>query len=64
MLEDGGGAAVALEDGGGVAALEGGFGWRSKIAAAALGRGGRRTFNNGIGISVAKAWGLLSQRWH
>ncbi len=44
MLEDCGGAAVALEDGGGVAALGGGFGQRLKIAAALFGGScGRRT---------------------
>jgi hypothetical protein len=58
MLEDGGSAAVALEDDGGTAALGGGFGWQLKIAEAALGGGcGRRTCNNGIGISVIKAKG-------
>jgi hypothetical protein len=47
-----------LEDCGGVAALGGGFGWRLKIAAAAFGSGsGRRTCNNGIGISVVEAEG-------
>ncbi len=34
VLEDGGGAAVALKDGGGVAALGGGIGRQFKIAAA------------------------------
>ncbi len=58
MLEDGGGVAVALEGGGGVAALGGGFGRWLKIAAAALGSGcGRRTCNDGIGITVIKAKG-------
>jgi hypothetical protein len=60
-LEDGSSTAVALEDGGGVAMLGGGFGWRLKIAAATLGGGcGRKTCNNGVGISVIKARGLLS----
>jgi hypothetical protein len=61
MLEDGSGAAVALEDGGSAATLGGGFGWRSKIAAVALGGGcGRRTCDDGVGVSVVKARGLLS----
>jgi hypothetical protein len=64
-LEHGGGVAVALEDGGGVTVLGGGFGWWSKIKAAALGRGcGRTTCNDGVDISIVKAQGLLSQRWH
>ena len=63
MLEDGGSAAVALEDDGGTAALGGGFGWQLKIAEAALGGGcGRRTCNNGIGISIVEVKGLLLQR--
>ncbi len=58
MLEDGGGAAVALEGGSGAAALGGGFGRWLKIAAAALGSGcGRRTCNDGIGITFVKAKG-------
>ncbi len=58
MLEDGGGTAVALEDGGGAVVLGGGFGRWLKIAAAALGSGyGRRTCDNGIGITIVKAKG-------
>jgi hypothetical protein len=50
--------AVALEDGGGALAFGGGFGLRLKIAVAVLGSGcGRRTCNDGIGISVIKAEG-------
>jgi hypothetical protein len=57
-LEDGGGVGVVLEDGGGTAALGGGIGLRLKIAAEALGGGcGRRTYKDGIGISVIKAEG-------
>jgi hypothetical protein len=57
-LEDGGGAAVALEDGGSEVALGGGVGWRSMIAALALGGGSsRRTCNDGVSISVAEAKG-------
>jgi hypothetical protein len=68
VLEDGGGKALALEDGGTAAGLGGGIGRRFKIAAAALGSGGgRRTCNNGVGISVIKAGGLFlrcqHQRW-
>ncbi len=59
-LEDGGGAAVVLEDGSSAAALGGGIGWWLKIAAEALGgSGGRGTCNNGVGVSVVKAKGLL-----
>jgi hypothetical protein len=59
-LEDGGGAAVVLEDGSSMAALGGGIGWRLKIAAAALGgSGGRGTCNDGVGVSIVKAKGLL-----
>ncbi len=57
-LEDGGGAALALEDDGGTAALEGGFGRRLKIAVVVLGGGcGRRTCNDGISISIIEAEG-------
>jgi hypothetical protein len=67
-LEDGGGAAVGL--GGGVGrwrwevALGGGVGrWRwmaVEDAAVALGSsGGRRKCNDGIGVSVVEAKGLL-----
>jgi hypothetical protein len=63
VLEDGGSAMMALEDGGGVAALRGGIGWWLKIAAAALGGGGiRRTCNDGVGIGIVKAKGLLLRR--
>jgi hypothetical protein len=35
-----------------------------KIATAALGSGGgRRTFNDGIGVSIVEAKGLLLQHW-
>ncbi len=62
-LEDGSSTAVALEDGGGAAVLGGGVGRRFKIAAAVLGGGSsRRTCNDGIGISVVEADGLLSRR--
>ncbi len=63
-LDDGGCAAMALEDGSGTAALGGGIGWQLKIALAALGGrgGGRRTCNNGIGISIVEVKGLLLQR--
>jgi hypothetical protein len=55
--------AVVLEDGSGVTALRGGIGRQLKIAAVALdGGGGRRTCNDGIGISAVKAEGLLFQR--
>jgi hypothetical protein len=65
VLEGGGSMVVALEDGGAAAGLEGGVGQWFKIAAAALGSsGGRRTCDNGIGISIAEAEGLLLQRWH
>ncbi len=58
MLEDGGGAVVAFEDGSGVVALGGGVGRWLKIAEAALGGGcGRRTCDDGIGISFIKAEG-------
>jgi hypothetical protein len=61
-LEVGGGAAVALEDGSGTVALGGGVRGRLKIAAAALGGGsGRRICNDGVGVSVVKAEGLLYQ---
>jgi hypothetical protein len=59
-LEDGGGAAMALEDGSGEAVLGGGIGCWLKIAVAALvSGGGRRTCNDGVGVSVVKAKGLL-----
>jgi hypothetical protein len=65
VLEDGGSTAVALEDSGGAAGLEGGVGQQFKIAAAVFGgSGGRRTCNNGVGISIIKAKGLLLQCWH
>ncbi len=58
VLEDGGGATVALKDGGSAVALGSGVGRQFKIAAAALGSGGsRRTCNDGIGISIAEAEG-------
>jgi hypothetical protein len=64
-LEDGSGTAVALENGSGVAALGGGVGQWLKIAVAALGGGGgRRTYNNGIGISVVEAEDLLIEHQH
>jgi hypothetical protein len=57
-LKEAAAATVALEDDGGAAASGGGFGRRLKIAAAALGGGcGRRTCNDGIGISIIKAKG-------
>ncbi len=57
-MEDGGGAAVVLEDCGGTAALGGDVGRWFKIAAVALGGGGgRKTCNNGVSISVVKAGG-------
>jgi hypothetical protein len=57
-LEDGGSAAMALEDGGCAVALGGGVGQRFKIVVVALGGGGgRRTYGDGIGISVAEAKG-------
>jgi hypothetical protein len=60
VLEDGSGKAVALEDGGAAVGLGGGVGRRFKIAAAALGSGGgRRTCDNGIGVSIIKAGGLF-----
>ena len=63
-MEDGGSAAVALEDCGGTAAFGGGVGQQFRIAAAALGSGGgRRTCNNGISLNVVKAEGLLLQCW-
>ncbi len=63
VLEDGGGTVMALEDGGGVAALRGGVGRQLKNAAVALGGGGdRRICNDGIGISVVEAKGLLLRR--
>ncbi len=64
-LDDGGRAAMALEDGGSAAALGGGIGWHLKIALAVLGGrdGGRRTCNNGNGISIVEAKGLLLQSW-
>jgi hypothetical protein len=66
-VEEGSGAVVALEDGGGVVSLGGGVGRQLKIAAALGSGSGRRTCNNGIGISVIKAEGLLlqwlRQRW-
>ncbi len=64
-LEDGGGVAVVLKSGGGAVALGGGIGWRLKIAAAALcGGGSRRTCNDGIGVSIVEAEGLLLGRRH
>ncbi len=64
-LEDGGSTTVALEDGSNAVALVGGVGWQFKIAVAALGgNSGRRTCNDGIGISVIKAKGILLQCWH
>jgi hypothetical protein len=64
-LEDGSGAAVALENCCVAAALGGGIGRQLKIAAAALGGGGnRRTCNDVIGISAVKAKGLLLPRRH
>jgi hypothetical protein len=63
-LEDGSGAAVALKNGDGAAALGGRGGWRLKIAAAVLGgSGGRRTCDDGIGVSIVEAEGLLLRRW-
>ncbi len=60
VLEDGGGAAVALEDGGSTAVLGGGVGWRLKTAVAALGSGkGKKTCNDSIGISIVKAEGSV-----
>jgi hypothetical protein len=67
VLEDGGGAAVALKNGCGAAALGGGVWQWLKIAAVALGgNGGRRTCDDGISASVVKAKGLLlgCQRQH
>ncbi len=59
VLEDGGGAAIALEDGGGVAVLRGDVGQRLKTAAVALGGGGnRRTCKDGVSVK-----GLLLQHW-
>ncbi len=60
-MEDGNGAVVALKDhGGGAAALGGVVGRWFEIAAVALGgSGGRRTCDDGIGISVIKAEGLV-----
>jgi hypothetical protein len=64
-MEDGGSAAVALEGFGCAAALGSGIGWWFKIAAVELGgSSSRRTCNNGLGISVVKAKGLLSRCWH
>jgi hypothetical protein len=64
-LEDGGGTAVVLEDGGAAAGLGGGVGRHFKIAAAALGSGGRRrTCDNCVGVSVVEAKGILLQCWH
>jgi hypothetical protein len=58
VLEDGGGAAVALKDGGSAVALGGGVGRQFKIAVAVLGSGGsRRTCNDGVGVSIAEAEG-------
>jgi hypothetical protein len=59
---------MALDDGGNVMALGSGIGYWLKIAAAALGsRGGRRTWDNGIGVDVGvdtiKAEGLLLRHW-
>ena len=49
-----------MKDGGGAAARGGGVGWRLKIAVAVLGSsGGKRTCNDGVGISLVKAEGLL-----
>jgi hypothetical protein len=59
MLEDGGGGGGGIggwRRGGGIGRC--GFGWRLKIAEAALGCGcSRRTYNDGISISVVKAEG-------
>ncbi len=50
---------VVLEDCGGTLALGGSIGQWLKIASAALGgSGGRRTCNDGVGISVVKAKGV------
>jgi hypothetical protein len=55
-----GSVTVALEDGSSVAALGGGVGQWFKIAAAMLGgSGGRRTCDEGVGISVVEAKGFL-----
>jgi hypothetical protein len=59
-MEDGSGVALALEDYGSALALGGGIGRWFKIAVAALGGvGGRRTCNDGIGVSIVEAKGLL-----
>ncbi len=57
-MEDGSGAVVAMEDCGGGAALGGGIGQWFKIAVAALGSGGgRRTCDDGVGVSAVKVKG-------
>jgi hypothetical protein len=51
---------VALEDGGGMVVLGSGVEQRLKIAAAVFcSGGGRRTCDDGIGISIVEAEGLL-----
>ncbi len=61
-LKDGSGVAGVVKDGSGAATLGGGVGQSFKIAAAALvGSGSRRTCNDGIGVSIVKAEGLLLQ---
>jgi hypothetical protein len=59
-LENSGCTAVVFKNGGGTAALGGGVGRWFKIAADALGGGGRRrTWDDGIGISIVETKGLL-----
>ncbi len=59
-MEEKGSGVVALEDCGSAAVLGGGVGWKFKVAAAALGgSGSRRTCNNGVGVSIVEAKGLL-----
>ncbi len=58
-MEDGGGVAVMLEDCGSAAALGGGIEQWFKIAVAASGSGGgRRTCDDGVGVSIVKAKGF------
>ncbi len=58
-MEDGGSAAVVLEDCCSVAELGGDVGRWFKIAVAVLGSGGgRRTCWDGVGVSVIEAEGL------